>query len=725
MKNKEPLISVVVAIYNQERYIRETLESICTQTHRNLEIILVDDGSTDSTGNILAEYAKKDARIKIIQQENKRAGAARNRGTEAATGKYIWYPDSDDLFEPKMLERMVKVAETKQSDVVMCRAEEFYPDGSKVAIPWQINSQLLKRVNTAAFTPAEDIPYSVFQFAVGWAWDKLFNADFVAKCKLKYAEIHHAEDAAFVYPALVYAKRVSIIDDVFVHYRKHGGSVSASLNQKPEACCEAIDDIRRQLEMGGVSETVWDSFNCWSVHYICWNINNMSGVAAQEFRDFIINKYEPEHRLLEKIKPIYETLISQRKITVSFNDDAKQYMNMTSPSVSVIVPTYNASLYLREALDSLLNQTYHNFEVICVNDGSTDNSIDILHEYAARDHRFRVLDGKNGGYGKAMNRGMDAAAGKCISILEPDDYYAKDTIETLFNMAEEHNLDIAKGAFQRFYEKDGKRHFFSDCFLETGVVVCPRKNLNAFKYSMNTWTCIYRTEFIRKHNIRHNETPGASYQDNGMHLLTFAYADRVMCTYKDVYFYRQDNQGSSINALCRRPYAMRDEYKYIKTRLMQDPDVWKHVEPAYVLKRMDNHMYVYGNISDSIRMEYLEEFRKELIEMESMDWSLTSDYYRSVKKNILISPLFYLLDEALSVRTQEFTKKEVQKEYYKEIHYYRKPKTPPRDVHTWFYTRTPHKIAFKFFGIPIYSRNKKNGRKIYRLFGVKYRIKQL
>lgn len=722
---KGPLVSVVIAIYNQECYIRETLDSICAQTHKNLEIILVDDGSTDSTGAILAEYAQKDNRIKLVQQKNKRAGAARNRGTEEATGKYIWYPDSDDVFELEMLEHMVNVAESKQSDVVICRAEEFYPDGHKVAIPWQINSQLLKRVNKGAFTPASDAPYSVFQFAVGWAWDKLFNAEFIKKYKLRYAEIHHAEDATFVYPALVYARSVSIVEDVYVHYRKHGGSVSASLNQKPDACCEAIDDIRMQLEANKVSSAVWCSFNCWSIHYICWNINNMSGQAAQDFRRYIINEYEPKHGLIGKVESQYKPIVEQRKISISFNDDIKQYMNMTTPSVSVVVPTYNASLYLREALDSLVNQTYHNFEVICVNDGSTDDSIDILNEYAAKDYRFRILDGPNGGYGKAMNRGMDAAVGKYISILEPDDYYAKDTIETLFKMAEENNLDIAKGAFQRFYEKDGVRHFFSDCFLETGVVVCPRKKLDAFKYSMNTWTCIYRTEFIRKHNIRHNETPGASYQDNGLHLLSFSYADRVMCTYKDVYFYRQDNQGSSINALCRRPYAMRDEYSYIKAQLQHNPDIWKQVEPAYVLKRMDNHMYVYGNIPNSIKLEYLEEFRKELINMESMDWSLTSDYYQEVMKKILISPMFYLLDEALHNRTQEFTKKEIQKEYYKEIHYYRKPKTPPREVHTWFYTRTSHKIAFKFFGIPIYSRNKKNGRKIYRLFGIKYRIKQL
>ena len=124
--------------------------------------------------------------------------------------------------------------------------------------------------------------------------------------------------------------------------------------------------------------------------------------------------------------------------------------------VSVILPIYNVSQYLRQALDSVVNQTLRELEIICVDDGSTDDSLEIVREYAQKDSRIVVITGPNGGYGKAMNKGLDRATGEYIGILEPDDYVDLHMFEDLYRIAAENRLDLVKADFYRFtQEEDG------------------------------------------------------------------------------------------------------------------------------------------------------------------------------------------------------------------------------------------------------------------------------
>ena len=117
---------------------------------------------------------------------------------------------------------------------------------------------------------------------------------------------------------------------------------------------------------------------------------------------------------------------------------------MAQAKVSIIIPTYNVEEYLEECLDSVCRQTLKDIEILCVNDGSTDGSLEIIKRYAAKDERIVVLDGPNGGYGKAMNRGLDAATGEYIGIVEPDDFIALTMYEDLAKLADENALDFVK-----------------------------------------------------------------------------------------------------------------------------------------------------------------------------------------------------------------------------------------------------------------------------------------
>lgn len=137
-------VSIIMPVYNAERYLKETLDSVVRQSFQKLEIILVDDGSTDSSLTILKDYEIADSRVHVFHQSNKGAGAARNLGMRHATGKYLLFLDCDDLFELDMVEKMYVTAEEREVDVLVCRSDHFDDtSGTSENCPWTIKSELL------------------------------------------------------------------------------------------------------------------------------------------------------------------------------------------------------------------------------------------------------------------------------------------------------------------------------------------------------------------------------------------------------------------------------------------------------------------------------------------------------------------------------------------------------------------------------------------------------
>lgn len=212
--------------------------------------------------------------------------------------------------------------------------------------------------------------------------------------------------------------------------------------------------------------------------------------------------------------------------------------------VSVIVPVYNASRTLGKCLDSLAAQTCQGIEFICINDGSTDTSADILNAIAARDSRFRILHQANGGYGKAMNTGIDTARGCYIGIVEPDDWIESSMYEQLCELAEKSGADICKA---NYYIERGNRSRINTKFdgMEEGSCVAPQELPNCLKGSPSIWSAIYRTAFLRENHIRFSETPGASFQDLGFCIRTWLAARNIAITHAALYHYWEDNPESS------------------------------------------------------------------------------------------------------------------------------------------------------------------------------------
>ena len=244
---------------------------------------------------------------------------------------------------------------------------------------------------------------------------------------------------------------------------------------------------------------------------------------------------------------------------------------MENISVSIVVPVCNVENYLKECMDSILNQSLQNIEIICVDDGSTDHSLSILRSYEKKDKRVKVITKANSGYGNTMNVGMEQAKGKYIGIVESDDYIDSKMFERLYDTAESYEADIVKSDHYIFSTKNGKNksQYQWVCPIEyynrvLNAEICPE----IYTFTMMNWTGIYRTDFVKNNQIKHNETPGASFQDNGFWYQVISLAKKIVFINEAFYYYRQDNPNSSINNK-KKVYCICDEYKFIRRRISQ------------------------------------------------------------------------------------------------------------------------------------------------------------
>ena len=284
-------------------------------------------------------------------------------------------------------------------------------------------------------------------------------------------------------------------------------------------------------------------------------------------------------------------------------------------AVSVIVPTYNVESYLAKCLDSIISQTLKNIEIICVNDGSTDGSPQILEEYAKKDGRIKIINQPNGGYGKAMNNGIAAAAGEYIGIVEPDDFILSEMYETLYNAAKEYDCEIVKSDFYRFIGDGADRTYFQIAREENNYnrIINPAEEKECFRFVMNTWCGIYRRDFLLSNGIDHNETPGASFQDNGFWFKGFCFAKRIIFLDKAFYMNRRDNPGSSV-ANKEKVYCGNTEYELIYDWLSDKPDIKESFNDAFMMKKLHTYMFNLRRIAPHFRHEYIRRFSEEFAE---------------------------------------------------------------------------------------------------------------
>lgn len=275
-------ISVIIPVYNEELYLEQCLDSVCNQTLREIEILCIDDGSTDASLNILEQFANKDFRIKVFRQWNQYAGTARNLGIQKAQGKYLCFLDSDDFFAPDLLEKMYQAAEENQSEIVICEAQYFDDKTGEIKernIP--IERQFLPS-DSNNFCK-NDIAEGIFQITNGWAWDKLFLARFIQNNKLRFVGSRTANDGYFVYMALALADKITKIHEVLVTQRIHNSNSLVNTRVQSWKCgFDMVDDIKRGLLEKKIYVQLEKSFLNWALKYIVWSFDSMEAWEGKE-----------------------------------------------------------------------------------------------------------------------------------------------------------------------------------------------------------------------------------------------------------------------------------------------------------------------------------------------------------------------------------------------------------------------------------------------------------
>ncbi len=210
-------VSVIIPVYKVEKYIHDCMDTVLSQTLKDIEIILVDDGSPDNCGNICDDYAKKDSRVKVIHQTNGRQGKARNSGAKIAKGEYIGFVDSDDWISPFMYEELYNKAKKTDADIVMCDYSRCRFVGDKVSKKSKIDRNFVKSevVNVNSFS--SDINKGSY-FSVVVCWNKIFKRDFYLN-NIKFPENMIFEDSPVMFYAFLKAKKISVVDKKLYFYR--------------------------------------------------------------------------------------------------------------------------------------------------------------------------------------------------------------------------------------------------------------------------------------------------------------------------------------------------------------------------------------------------------------------------------------------------------------------------------------------------------------------------
>lgn len=571
-----PAVSVIVPVRNGQDRLAATLTSIVTQTLTDIEVIVVDDRSTDGTAGIIASFSASDARVRGVPGPGTgSASAARNVGLDLAIGDYVAVLDSDDLFAPSLLEKLHSRARADAADIVVTRFRTVDQlTGEVTHADWALRSADLPRRSPFS---AADMGDHVFLAFNPSAWNKLFRTEFIRGADLHFQELRRADDLFFTYMALALAERVSLVEEYLIDYLVgNAGSLEGSLHESPLDFVRALDRLRDGLREAGILERCERAFVNVAAEVSLSNLNKVRTASAfgevhRALRSDVYPRYGIVDRpaeyflrtqLAEQTRAVWEAtteellfsrLRSEKEAAQRAQAETKTALreldlraNATrleaelsaptpsridpavlpgDPDVSVIIPVHNTAGYLDECLGQVLAQTGVELEVICVDDGSTDLSTDLLDSWAGRDPRITVLHQENAGQSVARNRGIERARGRYLCFVDSDDWWQRDALGELVAQADRDELDLMlfdattirePGVEEETWET--YRSYYERAAypgVRTGPELLAAMRAN-FEYVVSPCLYLVRREHLSRSGLRFY--PGIVHEDN---LFTF------------------------------------------------------------------------------------------------------------------------------------------------------------------------------------------------------------
>jgi len=284
-----------------------------------------------------------------------------------------------------------------------------------------------------------------------------------------------------------------------------------------------------------------------------------------------------------------------------------------NPKISILVPCYNVEKYLHQCVNSILNQTLKDIEIILINDGSKDGSPAICDDYTKKDSRVKVIHKSNSGYGASMNMGLKQATGEYVGIVESDDWVDQNMFEVLYNLAKTKNVKVVKSNFYRYTSLAGDQKMDVLPDADLNKIINPRINSSIFYCQPSIWSAIYERKFLNDFEIDFLESAGASYQDIGFNFKVWAMADKVWLTPDAFLHYRCDNENASVKSK-DKVFCVADEWANIEKYMDKYPDDKK---ASYILRnhvKLTNYDWNLERLTDDKREEFRKLYAKEYSE---------------------------------------------------------------------------------------------------------------
>lgn len=344
--------------------------------------------------------------------------------------------------------------------------------------------------------------------------------------------------------------------------------------------------------------------------------------------------------------------------------------------VSIIMPTYNVEKYFRQCIESVINQTLTDIEIIPVDDGSPDNCGAIMDEYAGKDSRIKPIHQKNGGYGKAVNAGIEVATGEYIGIVETDDYIEPDMYEKLYIQAKKFNADVCKSSFYRynsFADKEIQNLKWQDEIQNIEEYPNDRSFTiseypRLFMFHASIWSNIYNTDFLRKNNIKINGTRSASYQDFPFMAEVMCKANRIAVVHDYLYHWRvEPSQNSSTNQNGKRLLIMPDQCEEVK-KIVKEQNLYDVLKETMYKHFLLANWAFYHAIKFEYQREYFYKLKHLFSEIEkdpTFQWKYFYEGDISFIKKILKG--YYYLTAFKNIRRRIIQIRFNQKEKYIKI----------------------------------------------------------
>ena len=440
-------ISIIIPVHNTENYLNQCLDSVLSQNFSDFEVICIDNGSTDKSLDILKNYAQNDSRVKVISQIDKGPGNARNVGLSHAQGEYVLFVDSDDFLSENSLSQIYDNAESNQSDVVLFDFYRFNELNGKIDM-WGCHLDNVftdKDFNNFTFSYKE-IKKHVLNTYFN-CWFKLYRKSFIDKFNIAFPEEINYEDVPFHVKSIVLADTISFFPDYVYNYR---ASTQNSIMNDKSIIFDIIDvvtSVESFLRDNGIFKEFEVEFYAFKIFQLtlyikAWGESSYFNRVKSEFISMNNSSGFDFNKLDKPTKATFDKILNSGN-EFEFMGIENKYGNFSRVNIKVscVMPVYNCEDFLVDSINSILNQKLTNLELICVDDGSTDGSLEILRDFEKKDSRVKVFSLNHSGGGNACNFALKHVQGEYLYLMGAGDLLDLNAFEDFYSILKSKNLD--------------------------------------------------------------------------------------------------------------------------------------------------------------------------------------------------------------------------------------------------------------------------------------------